>query len=246
MIDHATLVVVVGALAGGFASGLTGFGFGLTAIGIWLQAIGPAEAATLVAICSVFSQLQTIPSIWHAIDFRHVAPMIAAGLLGVPVGIWLIPKIDPDMFRLGAGIGLVAFAGIMLVIPAKPLLSAESGGQAAEGMVGFVGGLLGGLSGLSGPPPILWAALKGWSKAQRRGVFQPFNLAILAASSVVHIATGTTGGAIGWRVLAALPTMIVGVWVGFAVYKRLSDHGFHRVVLALLLVSGLGLILPRL
>jgi uncharacterized membrane protein YfcA len=244
----ASLVVLAGAFAGGFASGLTGFGLGLVALGIWLHAIGPAEAATLVAICSVSSQLQTIPSVWQHVDRARVGPMIAAGLLGVPLGTWLLTRIDPDAFRIGAGILLVAFSGLMLVLRAQPALA--WGGHRANGAVGFLGGVMGGLAGLSGPPPILWATLRGWSKAERRGVFQAFNLSILAATAVVHLGAQWAGGlaqpSLGWHLLVALPGTFVGAWLGFRAYLRLSDRGFHRVVLALLLVSGLGLIVPHL
>lgn len=244
MSTFATLIVVAGAFAGGFASGLTGVGLGLVALGIWLHAIGPAEAAALVAISSVFSQLQTLPAIWPTIDRKRVGPMITAGLVGVPLGIWLLPRIDPEAFRLGVGIVLVVFSALMLVIRAQPMLG--WGGRSADGAVGFVGGVMGGLAGLSGPPPILWAALRGWTKAERRGVFQAFNLTILAASSIGHLAVGQANAALGWYVLVGLPATFVGAKLGYRAYLRLSDRNFHRIVLAILFVSGLGLIWPRL
>lgn len=54
-------VVLLGAFAGGFVSGLAGFGTGLVALGIWLHVIDPRAAASLVVICSVVAQAQTIP-----------------------------------------------------------------------------------------------------------------------------------------------------------------------------------------
>lgn len=244
MLTTASLVVLAGALAGGFASGLAGFGTGLVALGIWLHAVQPVEAATLVAVCSVFAQLQTLPSVWHTIELRRVAPMIVAGLIGVPVGAWLVTRIDPELFRLWIGIFLVAFSGLMLLLPARPLLA--GGGRGAESAVGLVGGVMGGLAGLSGPPPILWAALKGWGKPERRAVFQAFNLTILAATLAAHLTAGTATVTLGWHVLTALPGTMIGAWLGLWAYRRLSDVGFHRIVLILLVLSGLGLILPRL
>ena len=44
---------------------------------------------------------------------------------------------------------------------------------------GFGGGALGGVAGLSGPLPTIWCGLRGWSADTQRGVYQPFNLAIL-------------------------------------------------------------------
>ena len=60
-------LVFLGALAGGFVSGLTGFGMGISAMGLWLYALSPPVAASLVIICSVISQVQTLPMIWRTI-----------------------------------------------------------------------------------------------------------------------------------------------------------------------------------
>ncbi len=49
-------VLVFGAVAGGFVSGLAGFGTALIALGIWLNVLPPAVAGTLVIICSVVAQ----------------------------------------------------------------------------------------------------------------------------------------------------------------------------------------------
>ena len=88
------IVITFGALAGGFVSGLAGFGTGITAMGIWLYAISPSVAASLVVICSVVSQAQTLPRIWHAIEAKRVLPFIVPGLFGVPLGTLLLSQLD--------------------------------------------------------------------------------------------------------------------------------------------------------
>ena len=84
MLTAASLVVLGGAFAGGFVSGLAGFGTGLMALGIRLYVLEPATAATLVALCSVVSQIQTIRVVWHAIEPARVWPVLAAGLAAQP------------------------------------------------------------------------------------------------------------------------------------------------------------------
>jgi uncharacterized membrane protein YfcA len=39
-----------------------------------------------------------------------------------------------------------------------------------------------------------------------------------------------------------LPATIGGAWLGGFLYQRLADRGYQRVVMALLLVSGVALI----
>jgi uncharacterized membrane protein YfcA len=169
----AALVVLAGAFAGGFVTGLAGFGTGLIALGFWLHVLEPAPAATLVAICSVVGQAQTMPAIWHAIERRRVLPMVAAGLLGVPIGAMLLSRVDMQVFRLCVGLFLIAFSGFMLLGRAQPRLI--WGGRLADSAVGFAGGVMGGLAGLSGPLPTVWATLRGWSKDERfRSSISPY------------------------------------------------------------------------
>lgn len=233
-------VVVLGAFAGGFVSGLAGFGTGLVALGFWLYVIGPAPAATLVAVCSVASQVQTIPAVWHAIERGRALPMVLCGLIGVPVGTLLLARIDPTLFRLSIGLLLVAFSAFMLVAPHRRPVG--WGGAWADGVVGFAGGMLGGATGLSGPLPTAWATLRGWSKDAARGVFQVFNLVVLAAVVISHVVSGLFTAEVGWLVLIAAPGTLIGSQLGVRAYRRLSDRRFRDVVLGLLGVSGLALI----
>ena len=112
MVTTQIIIVMLGALAGGFVSGLSGFGTGITAMGIWLYVISPPVAASLVIICSIISRLPelTLPMVWHAIQWKSVWPYIAPGLIGVPVGTVLLSRIDPNLFKICIGLFLVVYA----------------------------------------------------------------------------------------------------------------------------------------
>ena len=229
-----------GALAGGFVSGLAGFGTALMALGIWLYVLPPSLAVPLVLICSVIAQTSTLPSIWKTIDFRLVWPFLIGGLAGVPLGTLLIAHADPKVFKLTIGIFLLVFPVALYFQPAP--VSFRFGGKLADGAIGFAGGILGGLAGLSGPLPILWASVRGWSKEERRGIFQTFNWTVLAAALCIQIATGLVKADILWLTLCAFPGTLIGAWLGTRTYHALSDRNFSDVVLGLLFLSGIGLV----
>jgi uncharacterized protein len=235
-----TIVIVLGALAGGIVSGLAGFGTGITAMGIWLYAVSPPVAASLVVVCSVAAQLQTLPTIWRSVEARRILPFIVPGLIGVPIGTLLLSCLDPRALKIGIGVLLLAFSLQMLI--RRSGAAAAWGGRFADGVVGFGGGVLGGLAGLSGPLPTMWAAVRGWTKDESRSVFQTFNLSILAPALLAHALAGLLTKEVGWAVLAALPGTILGAWIGTAAYRRLSDRRFRDIILALLCVSGALLI----
>jgi uncharacterized membrane protein YfcA len=233
-------LLFVGALAGGFVSGLAGFGTALMALGIWLYVMPPSIAVPLVLICSVIAQISTLPGIWRSIDFKLVWPFLIGGLAGVPLGTMLIAHADPHVFKLTVGIFLLVFP-VLLYLQRAPM-ALSFGGRPADAAVGFAGGILGGLAGLSGPMPILWASVRGWGKEERRGIFQTFNGTVLAAALGVQIATGFVKPEVFWLALLAFPATILGAWLGARTYRALSDRNFRDVVLGLLVLSGIGLV----
>lgn len=235
-----SLVVLAGALVGGFLSGLTGFGTGLSALPFWLQALTPSLASPLVVVCSLVAQLQTLPAIWHAIDLRRTLPFVAGGLLGVPAGTALLPLVSAQHFKIGVGTLLMFYCGFMLLSRVRVQLRRV--GRPADALVGLCGGVLGGLAGLSGPVPTIWTGLRGWDKDARRGVLQAFNLAILAFALVTQAVAGLLNAELAHLVLIALPGTLGGAWLGRKVYNRLDTRGFDTVVLVLLMFSGAALL----
>jgi uncharacterized protein len=233
-------VLLLGALAGGFVSGLAGFGTALMALGIWLYVLPPSIAVPLVLICSVIAQISTMPSIWRHIDFKLVWPFLIGGLAGVPLGTLLIAHADPSTFKLTVGMLLLIFPAALYF--QRTPMAISFGGRAADAAVGFAGGILGGLAGLSGPLPILWASVRGWGKHQRRGIFQTFNFTVLATALCLQAGTGLIKQDVIWLALIAFPGTIVGAWLGARTYRALSDRNFRDVVLVLLFLSGIGLV----
>ena len=238
--DHA-LIIAFGAFAGGFVSGLAGFGTALTALGIWLHVLEPTAAATLILICAVIAQVQTIPAIWREIQPARVLPFIIPGLLGVPLGLATLRYANPQSFKLAIGLLLVCFSTTMLYLRARPAIG--WGGRPMDAAVGFAGGVLGGLAGLSGPAPTVWAILRGWSKDQKRSVFQSFNLSILATALLGQALTGQITSSIAVPVALALPGTLLGAWLGVRTYRRLSDRNFNDLIMAMLLISGVTLVI---
>jgi len=240
MSSIAFVLLLLGALSGGFVTGLAGFGTALMALGIWLYVLPPPTAVTLVLICSVVAQTSTLPSFWRSIDFKLVWPFLIGGLAGVPVGTVLIAHADPHVFRLTVGVLLLVFPTALYFNRAPVALS--FGGRAADAAIGFAGGILGSLAGLSGPLPTLWASVRGWGKDERRGVFQTFNWTILTASLCLQAGTGFVTREVAWLALLALPGTIFGAWLGARSYHALSDRNFRDVVLGLLFLSGVSLV----
>src|SRR5258707_2187515 len=123
-------LLLFGALAGGFVSGLAGFGTALMALGIWLYVLPPALAVPLVLICSVSSQISTLPTMWKVLDFRLAWPFVIGGLMGMPIGALLVARAEPQNFKLSVGVMLLVFPTALFFVR-KPM-ALQFGGKAAD------------------------------------------------------------------------------------------------------------------
>lgn len=234
------VLVVLGGFLGGLASGLTGFGFGLSSLPFWAFVLAPSVSAPLVVVCSLVGQVQTLPAIWPSIDVGRLAPFAVPGVVGVPVGVWLLPQVSPAAFRVGFGLVLIVTCGLLLVLQVEKWRASTRAGDA---LVGFGGGILGGITGLTGVLPTLWAELHGWAKDERRAVFQGFNFSILLFSLAAMGVSGLLEARLLPMILLAVPGTMVGAYIGRKLYARVDAKRFSRIVLWLLLIAGAVLVL---
>jgi uncharacterized membrane protein YfcA len=115
-------------------------------------------------------------------------------------------------------------------------------GAFADTGVGFANGMLGGMTGLAGIIVVIWSGLRGWSKDVQRAVFQPVGVATFAMTAIGLGVTGTVAADTTKLFAFGLPVLLAGTWLGLKLYGRLDEQGFRRIVLLLLLISGILLI----
>jgi len=69
---------------------------------------------------------------------------------------------------------------------------------------GAAGGITGGLAAFPGAFVTVWCGLKGWTKSHRRGVYQPFILAMqILAVAVIAMIPKAPGDRAGMRAVAS-------------------------------------------
>jgi len=130
---------------------------------------------------------------------------------------------------------------------ARPALKSFTGAPAlADAGVGFLSGILGGSTGLGGILPTIWCGLRGWKSDAQRAVFQPVAVAIFIMTALWLGARGSISRVTVELFLFGLPVLLAGTWLGLRLYGKLDPAGFRKMVLALLLASGLALLLEQL
>ena len=240
--DGLTLAVfLLSVFFGGIVSGLAGFAMGLVVSGIWLHILTPAQTAALIVCYGLLVQSYSIWKLRHALNWLTVAPFIAGGAVGVPVGAMLLTTIDPDYLRTGVGVMLVIYSTFFLLRPTVHTIRADI---RADFGVGVANGILGGMTGLAGPIITVWCQLRGWRKDEQRAIFQPVILAAFALTAISLTIAGTITADLVKLYAMGLPFLAAGVWLGLKLNGHLDDAAFRKVILYLLLLSGVVLIVP--
>lgn len=229
-------MVAAAMFVAGFISGLAGFAFALISSGLLLLMLPPLVAVPLVLAASAVAQALSLVAVRKSISWTRLWPFMLGGVAGVPFGTALLRIMPVPVFRLVLGGFLIAYSLFMLT--RRTLYVMPRAGRGADGAVGFVGGVLGGLAGLSGTLPTIWCGLRGWSRDEQRGVYQPYILLVqiaglLSIGASVHLSTSVLR-----LFLESLPGMLFGVWLGLHLYRRVDEIWFRRIILGLLLVSG--------
>jgi uncharacterized membrane protein YfcA len=244
--DSQLLVVALGAGVAGFVQGLSGFAFGMVAMSIWAWTVEPRLAAVMAVFGGLSGQLLAALSMRRRLDVRLLLPFVAGGVLGIPIGVALLPRLDLPLFKAVLGSVLLVFCPAMLLSSRLPRVRA--GGRLADGLVGVVGGVMGGLGGFTGIAPSLWCTLRGFDKEAQRAVIQNFNLGMLALTMAGYIGGGLVTPAMLPMFMVVLPAMLIPTFIGTRVYVGIGEALFRRIVLGLLSLSGVAMLasaLPR-
>jgi len=234
------VIFLAATFAAALVTGAAGFAFGLVASAVWLYILTPLQTATLIIWFGLIVQGYAVWKLRRAISWRRIAPLVLGAALGVPLNVIVLSSTNPHYLRAGIGAVLILYSLYGLLRPSmKPF---TAGGMAADAGVGFLNGALGGATGLAGIIATIWCQVRGWPKDQQRAVFQPVGVATFAMSAIWLGGQGSISRNVLWLFALGLPVLLAGTWVGLKLYGKLDEAQFRKVVLVLLLASGVVLL----
>ena len=240
MPDYGPSAAVMAAVfVASLVSSIAGFAFSAIAGAMLFHLLDdPVRVVTIMITCSIVSQFVMT---WIVRDHIHWAGLCRycfSGVLGLPIGIWVLLHADRAVYTHVLGVFLLAYGSYMLlreavVVRHPPVI--------VDMVAGFLGGITGGAAGFPGVFVSIWCGMKGWDKARQRAVIQPFILAMqLGSFLAIGLLQRSYPGHAGFdpRDLVYVPASLLGTLLGMALYGRLTDVQFGKAVNLLLLVSG--------
>jgi len=234
---------VIGVL---FASTLVrstfGFGDALLAMPILVMIVGLRTATPLVALAASTIALTILVRHWRAVRFVSAWRLVAASLVGIPVGRYLLEGLPESVMKTILAAVIVVFSLFHLLGRTPFGLKTERGAWP----FGFVAGILGGAYNTNGPPVVIYGLLRRWPadafRATLQGYFFPTGLLIL----ISHATTGLWTRPVGEYFLFSLPVVVLAVWLGARLNRAIPEGKFDRAIHVLLLCVGVLLFVQTL
>jgi uncharacterized protein len=216
-----------------------GFGEALIAVPLLALFIPLKVAAPLAVLVSITIAAVVVIQDWRKIHVRSAGWLVAASLLGIPLGLLLLTSTHQKAVKIALAIFIMVFAVYSLLGRKPPELKSDNRWWLLG--CGFVAGITGGAYGMNGPPLVIYGAMRRWSAQHFRATLQAYFLPASVIGMIGYWVAGLWVPVVTHYYLLCLPVLLPAVWLGRVVNHRLHGDAFLRYVY--LGLAGIGVVL---
>ena len=233
--SNTALAICAIALISGTARGFSGFGSALIFMPLASSLAAPRLIAALLLIVDFIGALPLLPNAWRQADRKPTAVIVAGALVGVPVGTWLLTRLDPVTTRWI----ISGFVGALLLLLLSGWRYRGKDHVTLSVSIGALSGFCSGLAQTGGPPIVgYWLGRPVASHIARANIMLFFGASDFF-SMVSYAATGLINrDAILFSFLVG-PVYAAGIGCGSLLFGRASDTTFRGICYALIALAVL-------
>lgn len=225
--------------AAAFIRGYSGFGFSAVLMAGLILQMPAAQIVPLSIALEVIASAGQARGIYTSINWRTLSVLLVTGLLGTPIGVYLLGILPEVSIRVAVQL-FVLLASVFLIF-LKP--RQNSAPLILFALVGFVAGVVNGATALSGLVLALFFTLSGEKAAVMRATMIAYFFVTDLWTGGLLVATGFFDAQTILRIIAALPLLGIGLWIGSKSFFATNPASFRHYVLWLLLaLSSVGLL----
>ena len=222
-----------------FTLGTAGFGFALVSMPLISLVASPKFAVPFVMLYSFGINCFLFLRFKKYIDRQKLWLLMVGILPGIPLGIYFLKNYEDVMIKKIVGGVVIVFALWNLIVRAERRYTLS---RTWAYLAGFAGGILQGGTAMGGPPVLMYLTFNRWEKNLTRATLQSFFCVTGGLSLFGLIVTRVLTLSVLHSNLLYLPIVTMGGATGYFLFKRLSSRLFNRILLSLLLATGLLLI----
>lgn len=216
-----------------------GFGEALIAMPLLGTLLPLQQAAPLVAMLSFLNGIGILIREWQHIRFRDALSFTLPAILTVPLGVWLLQSGDDRIAKSLLAVVIFIFSMWSLIHPDGFRLKDDRWGP----VVGLIAGFLGGAYNTSGPPVVMYGALRRWPPERFRAMLQSFFTVTSIWVLTMHFVSGSVTTTVLHYFVTSLPMVALAIWTGHRLAKLISPSHFARIVHLVLILIAVFLLL---
>ncbi len=228
-------------VCGGWIKGLLGIGTPLLTVPMLSLALPVHDAVVMMAIPVIVANLwQVYDAEQPVTTVKRFWPAFIALLLGTWVGVNILSGIDEKTLLWVVGILVICFT---LVQGSTRKITIPSRLEKPAGAV-FCGGagIIGGLSSMFGPMIILYlVSLPNLDKNRFVNTISFLYVGAVVPWVIILIMVGVLDVRLAILSAVSVIPLVVGLVVGRAIRKRVEETIFYRLVLGVLIFSGVSM-----
>jgi uncharacterized protein len=235
--EIATLNTVI--LIAAVIRGYTGFGFSAIVVASASLFLPTREIVPLVLLCEVAASLQMAFGIWKSVNWRLVGSILAASFIFIPLGQWVLLRVDVEPMRI--------IAAILLLIAVALTSSGRSfslpNNPKGWFLIGTVSGFINGLMAMGG----MWVMMFLLGSGIQIATLRASLVVLFFTTDSYAIATGLGQGLIDSvtlkRFIMVLPVMLIGIQLGVKKFDPSKSESYRKVVLSVLFALAMMLVI---
>ena len=223
------------AAAAGLARGFSGFGAAMIMVPLASTVVGPQVAVPLILVVDGVASLALLPKAGRLANRPDVARITAGAVIGVPMGVYLLSRLDPLTIRWSI---VAVIAGLLALLMSGWRYHGKPWTPLTVG-VGTLAGLLSGLAQIGGPPVVAyWLGGTVPAAIVRANIILYFALAtVLSATAYVWNGLITADVLILSAIVA--PVYGVAVWIGGRMFGLADERTFRRICYGMIAAAAL-------
>jgi uncharacterized protein len=225
------VLAAVAALAGAMVQSASGLGFALVLSPALFAVMEPEEAVTAVLLLgAALCVLILVES--RRVGTHGLVRLLVPAVPGLGVGVLVLAALTKESLQVGVGVAVIAAAAWQL--------RHGSAARIPVAVAGFLGGVLTTSISVNGPPIALWLESERIPPPAFRATLAAAFLALDVAGVALIVSREGLDTIDPGRLVPLLACVLAGYAVGAVGFRRLDAERFSKVVLMLVICTGLA------
>ena len=224
-----------------FIRSLTGFGSALIGVPLLAMIFELKFAVPLEALLEMGLSAMLLCKVYQSINKSVIFPLIIGAIIGSLIGAYVLHSFANIYLKRALGVTIILFALHLFTRKKDHTVKPLSYGLGVA--AGGIGGVLGGIFGTSGVAFVMYLSYRLPGKDILRASLIGLFTIDYAWRVGIYTANGLLSLAILKFALLLTPALILGTILGHKVHFKISEIRYRQIVSAILLISGIFLLI---